>query len=42
MDKLGQLLEKNIRKEERILFVEIENILLDDELEIIGEKLGSS
>jgi len=42
MDELGQLLEKHIRKEERILFVEIENILLDDELEIIGEKLGSS
>lgn len=42
MDELGQLLEKHIRKEERILFVEIENILLDDELKIIGEKLGSS
>jgi iron-sulfur cluster repair protein YtfE (RIC family) len=40
MDELGQLLEKHIRKEERVLFVEIENILSDDELKIIGEKLG--
>ena len=40
MDELGQLLEKHIRNEERVLFVEIENILSDDELKIIGEKLG--
>jgi iron-sulfur cluster repair protein YtfE (RIC family) len=40
LDELGQLLEKHIRKEERELFVEIENILSDDELKIIGEKLG--
>jgi iron-sulfur cluster repair protein YtfE (RIC family) len=42
LDELGQLLEKHIRKEERELFVEIENILSDDELNIIGEKLGPS
>jgi iron-sulfur cluster repair protein YtfE (RIC family) len=40
MDELGQLLEKHIRNEERVLFVEIENILSDDELKIIREKLG--
>jgi len=40
MDELGQLLEKHIRKEERVLFVEIENILSENELKIISEKLG--
>ncbi len=41
LDELGWLLEKHIRKEERELFVEIEKVLSDDELKIIGTKLGA-
>jgi hemerythrin-like domain-containing protein len=39
LNELGWLLEKHIRKEERELFVEIEKVLSEDELEIIGNKL---
>ena len=42
MDELGWLLEKHIRKEERQLFVEIENVLSEEELIIISEKLNES
>jgi len=42
MDELGWLLEKHIRKEERQLFVEIENVLSEEELSIISEKLNKS
>jgi len=41
LDELGWLLEKHIRKEERELFIEIEKILSEDELQIIGAKIGS-
>jgi len=41
LDELGWLLEKHIRKEERELFVEIEKVLSEDELEKIGKKLSA-
>ncbi len=41
LDELGWLLEKHIRKEERELFVEIEKVLSEDELNIIGTKFES-
>jgi len=41
LDELGQLLEKHIRKEERELFVEIEKILSEEEIKIVGTKLSS-
>ena len=41
LDELGWLLEKHIRKEERELFVEIEKVLSEDELNIIAKKLDS-
>ena len=41
LDEFGWLLEKHIRKEERELFVEIEKVLSEDELNIIGKKLDS-
>jgi hemerythrin-like domain-containing protein len=41
LDELGWLLEKHIRKEERMLFVEIEKMLSEDELNIIGTKLDA-
>ncbi len=40
LDELGWLLEKHIRKEERILFVEIEKILNEDELEKLKNQLA--
>jgi iron-sulfur cluster repair protein YtfE (RIC family) len=42
LDEFGVLLEKHIRKEERELFVEIENVLTDDELKSISEKIMKS
>jgi iron-sulfur cluster repair protein YtfE (RIC family) len=42
LDELGWLLEKHIRKEERELFVEIENILSEEELASIEDKLSHS
>ena len=42
LDELGRLLEKHIRKEERKLFPKIEEILSQEELIVIGEKLSSS
>ena len=42
IDELGWLLEKHIRKEERELFVEIEKVLSDDELNIFQRKLIKS
>jgi hemerythrin-like domain-containing protein len=42
MDELGWLLEKHIRREERELFVEIENVLNDEELKIISDNLSAS
>ena len=42
LDEFGQLLEKHIRKEERELFVEIENVLSDAELKIISDKISQS
>ncbi len=42
LNELGWLLEKHIRKEERELFVEIENILTEKELVIIADKLSRS
>lgn len=41
LDELGWLLEKHIRKEERMLFVEIEKMLSEDELNIISTKLDA-
>jgi iron-sulfur cluster repair protein YtfE (RIC family) len=42
MDELGQLLEKHIRKEERELFVMIEEVLNEKELETLSTKLKES
>jgi len=41
LDELGWLLEKHIRKEERVLFVEIEKVLSEEELNMISTKLDS-
>jgi len=41
LDEFGNLLERHIRKEERELFVEIENVLSEEELIKIGDELGS-
>jgi iron-sulfur cluster repair protein YtfE (RIC family) len=40
LDELGNLLEKHIRKEERELFVEIENLLSETELNSISNRLS--
>ena len=42
LDELGKLLETHIRKEERELFVEIENVLSETELSVISENLIES
>lgn len=42
LDELGNLLEKHIRREERQLFVQIEEILEEKELSSIAEKLSRS
>lgn len=42
LDELGRLLENHIRKEERILFPKIEEILSEEEFLILGEKISSS
>jgi len=42
LDELGLLLEKHIRKEERKLFVEIENVLSEAELSDISQKITES
>lgn len=41
LDELGSLLEMHIRKEERELFVEIEMILSEEELQLIGNRIGN-
>lgn len=38
MDKIGYLLEAHIRKEERVLFEKIPQVLSEEELEIIKQK----
>ena len=40
LDEFGWLLESHIRKEERILFPEIEKQLSDDELKYISDKIS--
>ena len=42
IDELGHLLESHIRKEERILFERIQEILTVDELTSLGNKLNES
>ena len=42
LDEFGQLLEKHIRKEERELFVEIEKVLSEEELQVISEEISRS
>lgn len=42
MDELGRLLENHIRKEERVLFPKIQEILSEEEIVIIGKRLTSS
>ena len=42
LDDFGQLLEKHIRKEERELFVEIEKVLSEEELQVISEEISQS
>lgn len=42
LDEFGQLLEKHIRKEERELFMEIEKVLSEEELQIISEEISQS
>jgi len=42
LDELGWLLEKHIRKEERYVFMEIENVLTEEELQVISEEISQS
>jgi len=42
MDKIGFLLEAHIRKEERILFEKIPEVLSEEELEIIKQKFDQT
>ncbi len=42
LDKIGVILEKHIRKEERILFQEAQSILSDNELSCIESGIGKS
>jgi hemerythrin-like domain-containing protein len=42
MDKIGFLLEAHIRKEERVLFEKIPEILSEEELEIIKQKFDQT
>jgi len=42
MDKLGHLLESHIRKEERVLFEKIQDILNENELAILKNQLSKS
>ena len=42
LDELGWLLEKHIRKEERDVFMEIENVLTEEELQVISEEISQS
>jgi iron-sulfur cluster repair protein YtfE (RIC family) len=42
LDEFGRLLENHIRKEERVLFPKIEEILSEEEIVRIGEKLTVS
>jgi hemerythrin-like domain-containing protein len=42
LDEFGWLLEKHIRKEERELFMEIEKVLSEEELQVISEEISNS
>jgi hemerythrin-like domain-containing protein len=42
LDEFGWLLEKHIRKEERELFMEIEKVLTEEELQVISEEISQS
>jgi iron-sulfur cluster repair protein YtfE (RIC family) len=42
LDELGWLLEKHIRKEERDVFMEIENVLTEEELQVISQEISQS
>jgi hemerythrin-like domain-containing protein len=42
LDELGWLLEKHIRIEERDVFMEIENVLTEEELQVISEEISQS
>jgi len=42
LDEFGWLLEKHIRKEERDVFMEIENVLTEEELQVISEEISQS
>lgn len=42
MDKIGHLLEAHIRKEERVLFEKIPQVLSEDELKIIKQKFDQT
>lgn len=42
MDKIGYLLEAHIRKEERVLFEKIPELLSEEELEIIKQKFDQT
>ena len=42
LDKLGNILENHIRKEERLFFPKIQDILNEEELDKIGEILSRS
>ncbi|WP_337865522.1 hypothetical protein [Ignavibacterium sp.] len=39
LDLIGKKLEQHIRKEERILFNKIQELLIDNELEILKNKI---
>lgn len=42
LDKLGNILESHIRKEERDLFIKIQKILTEDELTALENQLTGS
>lgn len=41
LDEFGNLLEQHIRKEERVLFQDIQKLLTEDELDTIHEKINN-
>jgi hemerythrin-like domain-containing protein len=42
LNKIGQMLESHIRKEERLLFQKLQSVIDDEKLDIIEEKLNSA
>jgi hemerythrin-like domain-containing protein len=42
LNKIGQMLESHIRKEERLLFQKLQSVIDDEKLDIIEKKLNST